>query len=865
MRHWPASRLAVEIHLPDKPAPARGLPELFDLGVKARSLAYLFVAGATVGVLTLVLPHAAEVDERAVLLLVIAAGAVSALLYAYSRRLREWQLHVAVGVGTVMVSLANLAVGLTLLYPLLYSWTGLFSFYFFRMRAALVQLAVIGVSYAVVLAIQDGPVLRWPLAVGTPGVAGLLMARLLAGIRRQAAATEARTGELRQSEARIRLLLDTAPDAFVGIDGRTGLVTAWNTAAERLFGWSAVEAIGTPLRDMIFPDDGRAGHDTRKEQLMEGDEPLKVMQVELELRRKDGTTFPADETLHRVRVGDEVMLSAFIRDQTERLRRRKEREALLGEQAARAEAERVAEMVSGMQLLVDAALAHRTTADILPDLVARVKDVVGADAAAIFLAEGGQLALRASSEGPVEERPEPIAFGEGFAGRVAEARQPMLSEDPAADAEDPALDELPLESLIGMPLLAEEEVTGVLVVCTTAARRFTAEDVGLLRLAADRVALGIDRARVYEREHRIAETLQRSLLPDRLPDLPGLSVAARYLPAAEEAEVGGDWYDVIPIPGGRVGLVMGDVAGKGLAAASMVGRLRSALRAYALEGHDPATALGQLNRLLWTETGDSEMATLLYAIVDPGEEAIRWVNAGHMPPLMVGPEGAPELLDGAHSVPLGVLPFPSFDEASAPMPAGSSVVLYTDGLIERPGVVIDDGMALLAQVVDGVGPEPELLCDHVLATLVPDGNASDDVALLALRNVPMTNRIHNEFEAAPEALASMRGLLRRWLRHAGAGDQETAEIVTACGEAATNAIEHAGAAGDVPFEVAGRLEGRRVDLTVRDRGAWRSPRQGDRGRGLSLMRALMDQVEVSPGPDGTRVRLRRELSGEGDS
>ena len=146
---------------------------------------------------------------------------------------------------------------------------------------------------------------------------------------------------------------------------------------------------------------------------------------------------------------------------------------------------------------------------------------------------------------------------------------------------------------------------------------------------------------------------------------------------------------------------------------------------------------------------------------------------------------------------------------------------------------------------------------------MPDGSASDDVALLALRNVPMTDRIRSEFEAAPEALAAMRGLLRRWLRHAGAGEQETAEIVTACGEAATNAIEHAGAAGEAPFEVAGLLDGRRVDVTVRDRGAWRSPRQGDRGRGLSLMRALMDQVDVSPGPDGTRVRLQRELTWRG--
>ena len=193
------------------PNPSRGLPELFDLGVKARSLAYLFGAGAAVGVLTLVLPHTREVDEQAVLALVIAALALGALLYLNAARLGEWHLHVFVAVGTAMVSLANLAVGMTLLYPLLYSWTALFSFYFFRMRAALVQLGWIGVNYAVVLAIQDGPVLRWPLAVGTPAVTGLLMARLLSGLRREAAEAEARTLELRQSEARTRLLLDTSP------------------------------------------------------------------------------------------------------------------------------------------------------------------------------------------------------------------------------------------------------------------------------------------------------------------------------------------------------------------------------------------------------------------------------------------------------------------------------------------------------------------------------------------------------------------------------------------------------------------------------------------------------------------------------
>ena len=346
----------------------------------------------------------------------------------------------------------------------------------------------------------------------------------------------------------------------------------------------------------------------------------KVMQVEVELQRKDGTTFPAEETIHRVRVGDEVMLSAFIRDLTERRRRQQEREALLGEQAARAEAERVAEMVSGMQLLVDAALAHRTTADILPGPRGPREDVLGADAA-IDLPGRGRPAGAAGVLGRrrTEAIPSAVGVRRGLRrARGGRPRQPMLSHDPTADVEDPALRDLELGLAGGRAAARRGRASPACWWCAPPRRDASPPRTwALLRLAADRVALGIDRARVYEREHRIAETLQRSLLPDRLPQLPGLAVAARYLPAAAEAEVGGDWYDVIPIPGGRVGMVMGDVAGKGLAAASMVGRLRSALRAYALEGHDPATALEQLNRLLWTEAEDSQMATLLYAIVDP--------------------------------------------------------------------------------------------------------------------------------------------------------------------------------------------------------------------------------------------------------
>ena len=530
-------------------------------------------------------------------------------------------------------------------------------------------------------------------------------------------------------------------------------------------------------------------------------------------------------------------------------------------QGGRAEAERTTAMVSGMQLLVDAALRHRSLGDILDDLVVRVRAVLDADAATIFLAEEqDRLVIAASSGGPeVEEQPVPIRFGEYFAGRVALSQEAQLAHNPdPADLADPSMRALEIDSLIGVPLTAEGEIAGVLTVCATAPHHFREEDLGLLRLAADRVALAISHARVYEREHRIAVTLQRSLLPEKLPTLPGLDVDARYLPAAAEAEVGGDWYDVIPLARGGVGLVMGDVAGKGLAAASMVGQLRSALRAYALENHNPATVVEQLNRLVWAEADDSQMATLLYAVVDPADSAVRWVNAGHPAPLLVAGEAEPRFLEGGSSVPLGVLPFPTYREVSAPMDPGSTIVLYTDGLVERPGEHIDEGMARLAASVGAAPREPEPLLDHLESALVPAG-APDDIALLALRNLPISDRFSAEFPTQPESLARMRELLRRWLGHADASPHETAEITTACGEAATNAIEHAGVGG--PFDISGVLVGREVEITVQDYGEWRAAREGDQGRGLALMRALMDTVEVTPTPEGTTVRLRRALNG----
>jgi PAS domain S-box-containing protein len=637
-------------------------------------------------------------------------------------------------------------------------------------------------------------------------------------------------------------------------------VLAWNREAERIFGYSAADAVGRRVPDLILDPDQRESHVQRREGAIAGDEDAPPVRYERELRRRDGSHFPAEVTLKKVILGDEAGLVVFISDVTARVQQQREREELYREQTARQEAEQMAEMVHGLQMLLDAALAHGRLEQMLEALVPRLCEVLHAEVASIFLVddETGDLILRASTggvpAGGIVSDPE-----KHLSAQVLEARAPRLVNDPPpGHLADPAMQAM--ASVIAVPLLAGEEVTGVILVGVPAPNRFDDDGLLLLGLAADRVALAIEHAMVFEREHNIAVTLQRSLLPEHLPSLPGLEVSARYIPAASEAEVGGDWYDVIPLDASRVGLVMGDVAGKGLSAASMVGRLRSAMRAYAIEGHEPADVVARLNQLVWSEAEDSEMATLVYVVVDPNAGELQWVNAGHPPPIVLG-DDHPWFLEGGRSVPLGVMPFATYQKAVAPMPGGRALLLYTDGLVERPGELLDDGFARLAAAIADSAHGADALCDHVLERLVPEGAMADDVALLSLYEPVLSDRFSLELPPDAEQLASMRALLRRWLRHADPSETDVAEILMSIGEAAANAIEHASPAG-APFRITGVIRGGEVDITVSDRGSWREQRDEGRGWGFVLMHELMDSVEVTPSEDGTTVRMRRRLRKE---
>jgi len=366
---------------------------------------------------------------------------------------------------------------------------------------------------------------------------------------------------------------------------------------------------------------------------------------------------------------------------------------------------------------------------------------------------------------------------------------------------------------------------------------------------------------VYQREHRIAETLQRSLLPERLPPIDGLELAARYLPGARGASVGGDWYDVLERPDGRVALVVGDVAGHGLRAAASMGQLRNAFRAYGLIESSPAEVVARINRLVMTGV-EQVMATVLYLVLDRETGEVAFSAAGHPPPLVIGPDG-PRFLEGGRSVPIGAADAAVFREATAILPPGSAILLYTDGLVERRDTPLHQRLDELAAVAGSAGDDLAGLCETVLAKVLGEAAPGDDVALLAVRPLPVADSLITlTLPAEPGSLAQLRRRLARFLHTTGASEVERYEITLTICEAAGNAIEHAYGPGDATYEVEVGYEAGELTATVRDRGTWRDKRDEHRGRGLGIIQGLMDEVAVEADAGGTAVRMRRKLREE---
>jgi serine phosphatase RsbU (regulator of sigma subunit)/anti-sigma regulatory factor (Ser/Thr protein kinase)/putative methionine-R-sulfoxide reductase with GAF domain len=532
-----------------------------------------------------------------------------------------------------------------------------------------------------------------------------------------------------------------------------------------------------------------------------------------------------------------------------------------GEREARERAERAADVLRAVQRVTDAALAYLSIDELLDELLERMREILHADTAAILMLEDDGRMLRARAAKGIEEEVEQgvrLPVGRGFAGRIAAQRRPIYIPDVNhADVLNPILRQKGIRSMLGVPLLVEGRILGVLHVGTLTPREFTEGDRDLLQLAADRAALAIEHAHLYE-QRRVAEALQRSLLPQELVGIAGLEVAARYLPAAAAASLGGDWYDVFPVGGGRIGLAVGDVVGRGLPAAALMAQLRTALRAYAFDGYAPSEVVDRLNRML-AHIAPATMTTATYLALDPEREKLEVVNAGHPPPLVIDPHGRASYLHVAPNVALGVSRGSRYRSQECELRGGSTIVLYTDGVVEVRGEALDAGLERMRRLVESVEASPQELVDAIVEQMVAEGRPSDDVAILVARLPPLSARLTTHWPAQADVLAQIRHLLRRWLRHHGATDDEIYDITVACQEACANAVEHAYAPGEEAFEVDAEVAGGIVEISIRDRGQWRRARGTHRGRGMPMMEALMDSVHVQHTADGTTVVLRREL------
>ena len=514
--------------------------------------------------------------------------------------------------------------------------------------------------------------------------------------------------------------------------------------------------------------------------------------------------------------------------------------------------------------VTDAALAHLDVEDLLVELLDRVRELLRVDTATVLLLDSSsqQLVVTAASgvEGAVRQGIR-IPMGKGFAGRIAAEKQPVIVERvDQTNVLYSIISEHGISSLLGVPLLISETLIGVLHVGTLVPRRFTDDEVRLLQIVAERVAFAAQSRRA-EVERTAAAVLQRSLLPARLPVVPGIELAARYVPA-ENGGVSGDWYDVFTLPSGWLCIVIGDVVGRGLGAADVMGRLRSALRAYALLGGDPAEVLGRLDQQVQHFEPDM-MATVLLATFEPSFERVHLSSAGHPPPVCALPNQPAALLDVPSDHPVGVPGGLRRRTTTINIPPGALLCFYTDGLVERRDISLDASLEHLCEAV--VAGPVDSVCAKVMTQLVGRDPPGDDVAMVAVRRQDSggIGPFDLVVPALPWALRDIRLAVRHWLSAVGAAPRAVADLLVAVGEASTNAVEHAYGPAGGTVTVHMELQSPDVLATVRDTGSWRPPRSEGRGRGIPFMRNCSDELCIDHGRAGTNVVIRRRLTEEG--
>jgi PAS domain S-box-containing protein len=511
---------------------------------------------------------------------------------------------------------------------------------------------------------------------------------------------------LKRSETFLRAAFEAAPIGKTMLDGDRAIVRS-NTAFARLVGREPAELHGVQILELCHPED-RARVSAALDRVAEGDvRPDSVVGETLDLRvvTAHGTEVWVGLVASSIEPADlsaPLLLAQWV-DLSSRRRAEEARAELLMEHAARTHAEAMAERLSKLQALsgaIESLSLHR----VLAELAVRLAELFDAEAAEVEI---------------TGHTGEPITF---------------RAEHGTASRQDPSKPRAALDNVREVPIVIEGAQAGVLRMRLPTGRSYTSAERALMQDAAERAALGIRRAQLHEREHQVAVELQRGLLPKQLPQIAGLELAAHY--EAAGAEVGGDWYDAFALPGGRLGVVLGDVAGRGVPAASAMGQLRSVTRAFALTDDGfltPAEMLTRLNRHQLA-LGQTELFTVVYAIIDPGEGTISWSCAGHPPPLVRDPEGWTTYLEGGEGL-MGIEDI-VYRDLRAPLAEEAIVAFYTDGLVERRGESLDVGLERLADAL-GSGPEvPEELCEYVIEQMRPAGRElHDDVTALLVKLV----------------------------------------------------------------------------------------------------------------------------------
>lgn len=429
-------------------------------------------------------------------------------------------------------------------------------------------------------------------------------------------------------------------------------------------------------------------------------------------------------------------------------------------------------------------------------------------------------------------------------------------------SEDRLLGAAGIHSYMIVPMRVGSRAIGTLTFGFDRPGAYTETQARTAQPIADQLALSFSRHQLFEQAQRraeeLSETLQRALLPPGLPEPPFTSIGALYLPADQQAGIGGDWYDAFHLPDDTVLLSLGDVAGHGVAAAAAMGQVRHIVRAYALEGRTPEEILGTINQYL-CRLPEGPRLSLWLGIIDPYSGEFAYSGAGHPPVLLVNPDESVEPLP-CTGPPVGLILGSTHPQRKLVLPPGARLIACTDGLIEAGRDIVANEHRFQDAAVAGRWLTPARAAEMIAREVLQERAHEDDIAVLIFDLLPHDAPLTFSLPALPELLHRVRRAIRAYAMRAGMPPERVEEAVFAVGEASLNTVEHAYRGATGRLRVQANRDGNRLVVTIQDDGKWREPVEAGRGRGMRLMREFADDVRVETGPEGTVVTLAWTLA-----